>query len=179
MEGRKINGDDGVGTYTWRRCLIVTVVGMLLIAGTTMYFWSALEDYREEQVLFDTAEDIVRQVNSLEYLRAVNSTGTDYDYLVLSKPALEWFSDHPWRLESNITSDFQYRIVFDDLNVSDVDHNPGLDMSSKYRFGGEPPWGAEVVTLEVHYCLHLDLTHIGHGYELVRHVCLMTVEVWR
>jgi hypothetical protein len=157
----------------------MVVVGMLLISGTVMYFQWSLEEYRKEQVLFDTAEDIVKQVNSLDYLRAVNSTGSDYDYLVLSKPALEWYLDHPGRFEGNITSEYRYRIVFDDLNVSDVDHNPGLNMSSKYRFGGEPPWDAEVATLKVHYCLHLDLTHIGHAYELVRHVCMMTVEVWR
>lgn len=159
--------------------VVAFIVGTTLIVASFVYTDHRQDVYEDEMRPYDAAIYLVEQVNHNGYLRGVGVDGKEYGYVVLSKMSLEWYADHPGRFEENITSEFHYRITFDDLNISDEDHNPVIDLSSFYIFGETPPRGADVVKVEVHYAIHLRTLAVPHVfYEDVRHVCLMTVEVW-
>jgi len=159
--------------------IVAFVVGTTLIVASFVYADHRQDVYEEEMGRFDAAADLVEQVNGNMYLRAVDINDQEYDYVILSKISLEWYADHPGRFEENITSDFHYRMTFDDLNISDAEHYPSLNLSSDYVFGEVPPRGTDTVTLTVHYALHMRASwFVTMFFEDFRHVCQMTVEVW-
>jgi hypothetical protein len=160
--------------------MIATVmVGIFVIATSLMYAGYRQDSYEEKMQPYDAAMDLVEQVNENEYLRGVDFQGDDYEYIVLSKDALEWYVDHRGKFEGNITSEYNYRITFDDLNISDDMHYPTLNLSSYYVFGSVPSRGTSTVSLTVHYALDLLKLQVpGHIAEESRHICTMKVEVW-
>ena len=153
-------------------------VGLLVLLSALTYSAVKWGEYREEHAIYDAAEEIVREVNTWSHLRATNLTEKNLGYVVLDKRALEEFAEHPDEFLDHFDVGYHFRIFFDDLNVSDEESDPARKMSSSYRFGARPTSSAEVVALEVHYMLDMHITHLGEYYPLVRHVCLMRVEVW-
>lgn len=155
------------------------IVGTILIAASFVYADIRQDEYEEKMLPYDAAIDLVEQVNGNMYLRAVGIDGKEYEYVVLSKISLEWYTAHPGTFEENITSDHHYRINIDDLNISDTKHNPSRNLSSSYVFGETPPRGTDTVTLTVQYTLHLrTLQRPLIFFEDFRHTGQMTVEVW-
>ena len=164
--------------YSNRRVILILGVGLLVLLSALTYSVAMRTEYREEHAIYDAAEEIVREVNTWDHLRATNLTGEDYDYVVLDKRALEWFAEHPDEFLDHFDVGFHFRIIFDDLNVSEEESDPSRNLSSSYRFGARPTSSVEVVALEVHYILDMHITHLGEYYPLVRNVCIMRVEVW-
>ena len=155
------------------------MVGIFVIATSIGYAGYRQDSYKEKMQPYDAVVDLVEQVNENEYLRGVDYQGDDYGYIVLSKAALEWYFDHDGKFEGNITSGYNYRITFDDLNISDDMHNPMMNLSSSYVFGKVPSRGTNPVSLTVHYALDLRPVQIpGFMAEASRHICTMKVEVW-
>jgi hypothetical protein len=155
------------------------IVGTMLIAASLFYTDMHQDAYEEEMRPYDAAVDLVEQVNGNEYLRGIDKDGKEYDYVVLSKGSLEWFSAHPGRFEENITSEFHYRIRIDDLDISDDKHYPSLNLSSYYVFGERPPKDADVVRITVQYTLNLHTERYFLLFrETYRHAGKMMVEVW-
>lgn len=154
-------------------------MSLLMITGSLLYASSRQDAYREVMEPFDAAVDLVEQVNDMYALRGADYYGRRSDCLVLSKQSLEWYAKHPSYLEGRFTSPYHYRITFDDLDVDDAAHDPVAGMSSSYTFGEVPPRGADIVSVSVHYALHIFSTPTPHIQDdFPRHVCLMTVEVW-
>ena len=155
------------------------IVGTMLIAASFLYADMRRDAYEEKMRPYDAAVDLVEQVNGNTYLRGVGIDDMEYDYVVLSKGALEWFADHPGNFEENITSDYHYRITIDDLDIPDDKHYPSLNLSSFYVFGERRPRGTGTVDLTVQYTLHLRTEMLPLLlFEQFRHTCQMTVEVW-
>ncbi len=155
------------------------MLGIFVITTSIAYAGFRQDSYAEKMQPYDAAMDLVEQVNENGYLRGVDYRGDDYEYIVLSKAALEWYVDHDGKFEGNITSGYNYRITFDDLNISDDLHNPMLNLSSSYVFGKVPPRGVSTVSLTVHYTLDLRPVQVpGFMAEESRHICTMKVEVW-
>ena len=172
-------GSDDLGPGQVAFMLATLVVGALLIAASFVVADMRQDAYEEDMGPYDAAVDLVEQVNGNGYLRGVDPEGNDYDYVILSKSALEWFSAHPGHFEENITSDHHYRITIDDLDIPDDVHNPVLNLSSHYVFGERPPRDANVVRITVQYTLHLRTDRYPSVYwHDFRHAGQMTVEVW-
>lgn len=176
-EGR--NGSGDLDTRQVALIVATFIVGTALITGSFVYTDHRRDVYEKDMQPYDAAVDLVVQVNENEFLRAVDFDGRDYDYVVLSKLALEWYADHPGLFEENITSTLHYRITIDDLDIPDEMHHPSMNHSSYYVFGETPPRGAGTVVLTVQYALHLrtrttPTIYIGD----FRHVGQMMVEVW-
>jgi hypothetical protein len=159
--------------------VLVVCIAVLMILGSIQHANSRWSDYQEGMEPYDATLDLVEQVDGNQYLRGVDANGTEYDYVVLSKVSLEWYAAHTGRLEENLTSSFHYRLTFDDVDVSDTYHNPGQMWSSHYTFGEDPPSGAETVRIDVPYALHLHTSGADPGIpSKLRHLCILTVEVW-
>ena len=173
------SGSEELSSRQVATMMATIMVGIFVIATSIGYAGYRQDSYKEKMQPYDAAVDLVEQVNENEYLRGVDYRGDDYEYIVLSKAALEWYVDHRGKFEGNITSEYNYRITFDDLNISDDLHYPLQNLSSYYVFGKVPSKGASTVLLTVHYTLDIRPVQ-GPGFiaEESRHVCTMKVEVW-
>jgi type II secretory pathway pseudopilin PulG len=168
-----------IGVFEDLQTLLVVVVSIAILLGSTLYNWSALSSTEQDQDLYDEAEHIVKQVESWDRLQAINSYGSPYPDFMLRQPELVTLLGND-QFEEEIRSDLHYRVTFDDTAVPHGQHDPGAGLYSTYVFGKEPPAKGDVVALQVRYALVMEV-HLGpQEYDVSeRHPCLMTVEVWR
>ncbi|UCC92539.1 MAG: hypothetical protein JSW25_07695 [Thermoplasmata archaeon] len=168
-----------IGVFEDLQTLLVVVVGIGILLGSTLYNWEAISTTEADQDLYDEAEHIVKQIESWERLQAINSYGSRYTDFLLRQPELATLTSGN-QFEDHIRSDMNYRVTFDDLVVPDGAHDPDANVFSFYQFGDEPPKEADSVVLQVQYALVMEVNLGPQDYDVSeRHACLVTVEVWR
>ncbi len=168
-----------VGVFEDLQTLLVVVVGIAILLGSTLYNWSAISSTEQDQDLYDEAEHIVKQIESWDRLRAIDSLGSHYQDFMLRQQDLSTLLDSG-QFEERIRSDLKYQVTFDDLVISDTEHDPVNGVHSYYVFGEEPPTKGDVVSLQVQYALVFEVFLGAQNYDVSeRHPCLVTVVVWR
>ena len=167
-----------IGVFEDLQTLIVVVVGIAILLGATLYNWAAYGEMERDQELFDEATHIIRQVESIEWLRAINSYGSPYTDFMISQEYLAGLDTG--KFQGDVTSDLHYNVTFDDLVVPDNQHDPVNGNHSYYAFGDPVPEGKETVVATVQYSLVFIERIDGSDHDVSeRHACLMTVVVWR
>lgn len=177
-----------IGVFEDLQTLLVVVVGVGILLGSTLYNWSAISSTEEDQDLYDEAEHIVKQIEANDQLRAVNSYGDTYNDFLLKQTELYQLMNETYA-KRFIRSDYHFEIVFDDLNqdetISFVGSYPEPN-ATKYQWRdyyviGEPvPESKDTVVLQVQYTMVMDVQLAQYQWDVsVRHACLVTVEVWR
>jgi hypothetical protein len=177
----RLRGDRGgeIGVFEDLQTLLVVVVGITILLASVMYNWSAFGTVERDQEMYDEAERLIDAVESNDLLRAFNSYGAMYNEFKLRQSELESMANSS-AFESEVKSDMNYNITFDDLEVPDSDHDPGHDVFSYYEFGKPVPEGKETVVAQVQYALVFDVHIANQDYDVSqRHACVMTVVVWR
>jgi hypothetical protein len=167
-----------IGVFEDLQTLVVVVVAIGILLGSTLYNWSALSTTEADQDLYDEAEHIVKQIESWDRLQAINSYGSPYDDFLIRQPELftltgtEQFEDH-------IRSDYKYQVTFDDLAVSETQQSSDNRVNAAYVFGDEPPADVDSVSLQIQYALVMEVPLGLQEYDVSqRHPCLVTVVVW-
>ncbi|MCJ2539891.1 MAG: hypothetical protein LN414_01320 [Candidatus Thermoplasmatota archaeon] len=177
-----------VGVFEDLQTLLVVVVGVGILLGSSLYNWSAISSAEEDQDLYDEAEHIVKQIEANEQLMAVDSNGDRYNDFYLKQTEVYRLLNETIA-KRTIRSDYNFQIVFDDQNqdenISFVGNFPE-DNANEYHWNdtyviGEPvPEGKEKVVLRVQYVMVMDIQGALYEWDVsVRHACLLTVEVWR
>jgi len=177
-----------VGVFEDLQTLLVVVVGIGILLGSTLYNWGAISSSEEDQDLYDEAEHIVKQIEANEHLWAHNSYGDRYNDFYIKQTELERISNEA-EAKRTIRSDLSFQIVFDDLN-QDEDRSfrgsypPGnsteYNWRDRYVIGEPAPEGKDTVVLSIQYAMVMDVQLAQYEWDVsVRHVCLVTVEVWR
>jgi hypothetical protein len=177
-----------VGVFEDLQTLLVVVVGIAILLGSTLYNWSAISTTEQDQDLYDEAEHIVKQIEADEHLWAVNSYGDRYNDFYLKQSELlrlHYESEN----KTFIRSDYHYSVVFDDLNQHENEtvtgsypqSNPiNITWLDRYHLGESEPVGKEMFVLQTKYTMVMDIQLDEYEWDVsVRHVCLVTVEVWR
>ena len=184
--------DEGgeVGLFEDLQTLVIVMVGIVVLLGSTMFNWSAFSDIEEDQELYDEAERLIDAIESWDRLRAVNFYGSDYKDFVLRQPELAALMKNAEQAASmnytdqfseRIRSDLHYHISFDDLEVDDAAHDPSAGNYSIYRFG-DPMLDdhTEAISVKVQYALVRETHIVDEKYDVSeRPACLVTVVVWR
>jgi hypothetical protein len=176
----RLRSDTGgeIGVFEDLQTLLVVVVGIGILLGSTLYNWGAISETEEDKDLYDGAEHIVKQIESWDRLQAINSYGSPYPEFMLRQPEMVTLTEGD-QFEDHIKSDLNYQVTFDDLEVPDGQHDPTNGAYSFYRFGEEPKANVDSVVLQVHYVLVMEVTIGLQEYDVSeRHPCLVTVEVW-
>ncbi len=168
-----------VGVFEDLQTLLVVLVGIAILLGSTLINWSTISSSEQDQDLYDEAEHIVKQIESWDRLRAINSYGSHYQDFMVRQLDLATLLDSG-QFEERIRSDLRYQVTFDDLAVSDDEHDPVNGVHSSYVFGEEPPTKGDVVSLQVQYALVFEVPLVDQTYDVSeRHPCRVTVVVWR
>lgn len=177
MRFRRDTGGE-IGVFEDLQTLLVVVVAIVILLGSTLYNWSAIGSTERDQDLRDEAEHIVKQIEAWERLMAINSYGSQYPDFMLRQPDLATLVESD-QFEDHVKSDLNYRVTFDDLTINETQHSPDDGIYSTYEFGSEPPTDANIVAITVQYALVMEKS-IGPQSKDVssRHPCLVTVEVW-
>ncbi|MCK5252337.1 MAG: hypothetical protein KAQ96_05280 [Thermoplasmata archaeon] len=172
-----------IGVFEDLQTLLVVVVGVGILLGSTLYNWSAISSTEEDQDLYDEAEHIVKQIESYQHLRAHNNYGTTYTDFMLKQSELTRL----WRdkdFDDVVRSDLRFNISFDDMVIGP--DNEVIDNESKiwkydhYTFGDTIPKDKETTVLTLQYTLVMDIKLGDQKYDVSqRHPCLVTVVVWR
>ncbi len=177
---RDVRGE--IGVFEDLQTLLVVVVGIAILLGSTLYNWSALSTSEQDQDLYDEAEHIVKQIEASDRLRAIDNLGNRYIEPLLSQYDLRVMIEDGG-FEDEVRSDYHYNVTFDDLvqeEEIDFEVTPGSRNETwmiEYSFGEPVPEGKETVSMEVHYTLVMR-TMTNRDVSL-RHPCLVTVVVWR
>lgn len=183
-----LRGDEGaeIGVFEDLQTLLVVVVGLAVLVASALYNWGVVADFDEGQRLYDAARDVLRAVEAWDRLRASDPLLIRYNDFMLYQPELATMYGN-----RNVTDDFServrvdahYNVTFDDLDVPDAEHgggNASHPTYSFYSFGEPVPDGAELVALQTHYALVMATNVTSYSQDVsVRHLCLVTVEVWR
>lgn len=167
-----------IGVFEDLQTLIVVVVGIAILLGATLYNWAAYGEMEQDQELYDEAEHIIRQVEAIEWLGAINSYGSPYPDFMIHQKYLADFNTS--KFQSEVKSNLHYNVTFDDLVVPDSHHDPKNGNHSYYTFGDPIPEGRETVVASVQYSLVFIERIDDSDYDVSeRHACIMTVVVWR
>lgn len=170
-----------VGYFEDLQTLVIIVIGISVLLGSTMFNWSAFGIVEEDQELFDEAEHIIESIESWDRISAINSWGSMYEDFALRQPELITLLKNPSQFSDEIRSDLHYNVTFDDLEVDEGKHDPANGTYSSYRFGDAllDDQGA-AMSIRVSYALVMERALGGQDFDVsVRHACLMTVVVWR
>lgn len=174
---RTDTGGD-IGVFEDLQTLVVVLVGVSILLGSTLYNWAAYGAVEQDQEMFDEATHIIKQVEAWEWLGAINSYGSPYQEFAIRQQNLA--SLNTTEFQERIKSSLHYSVTFDDLVVTDADPDATSDGRSVYRFGDPPPEGKETVVARVQYSLVFVDPITGSEYDVSqRHACIMTVVVWR
>lgn len=185
MRLRGVVGGE-IGVFEDMQTLVIIVVGIMILLGSTLYNWTSVGGVVEDQELYDEAEHILKQIEGWDHIRSKNSYDSFYEDFHLWQPHLaELDEDEHTTFEDRIRSDLRYNVTFDDLVVPDGEHapnakDPSSGTYSYYRFGEPVPEGLETVALQSQYALVMGVKMgIGEFDVNERHPCLVTVVVWR
>jgi type II secretory pathway pseudopilin PulG len=175
----RLRADRGaeIGVFEDLQTLIIIVIGLGVLLASSLYNWSAYSEASEDQELYDAAEDILSALEAWDRIHAKDPLGTPYPDFMLSQTELELLYNNTGRFEERIRSDTDYSIIFDDLMVSDGQHDNTTHNFSKFEYGEPVPEGKETVTLQSHYIIVFEIAPQGRQIE-DRHLCLVTLEVW-
>jgi hypothetical protein len=172
-----------IGVFEDLQTLLVVVVGIGILLGSTLYNWSSLSSTELDQDLFDEAEHIVKQVESDPHLRAHNSYGGSYPDFMLKQSELSRLR-REGGFDDMVRTDLRYNVRFDDLVIGPddevIDEEARIWWFDHYTFGDTVPEGKETAVLVLQYALVMDIKLSIQDYDVgTRHPCLVTVEVWR
>lgn len=174
---RTDTGGD-IGVFEDLQTLVVVLVGISILLGSTLYNWAAYGAVEQDQEMFDEATHIVRQVEAWEWLGAYNSYGSPYQEFAINKHNLA--SLNTSEFWDRIKSTLHYNVTFDDLAIPDGESNGTSGNLSYYWFGDPVPEGKETVVARVQYSLVFVVSVTSSDYDVSeRHACIMTVVVWR
>jgi len=180
-----LRADEGaeIGVFEDLQTLLVVVVGLTVLVASALYNWGVVASFDEGQDLYDAARDVLRAVEAWDRLRARDQLLIKYDDFMLHQPELASIYRN-----RNVSDDFaervrvdaHYNVTLDDLDVGDAEHRRDNLTFSYYEFGEQVPDGVELVTLRTHYALVMATNVTSYSQDVsVRHLCLVTVEVWR
>jgi len=166
-----------VGVFEDLQTLLVIVVGIAILLTSTLYNWSAFGSAEQDQEMYDEVEHLIEQVEAWDQLRAVNAYGSSYPEFHLRQSGLNGMSNKAF--QDHIKSDLNYNMYFDDIVISDGNHDPEIGNYSYYKFGKTVPEDTETVVAEVQYTLIFE-SGIGtdKGEVRDRNACILTVVVW-
>ncbi len=171
-----------IGYFEDLQTLVIIVIGISVLLGSTVFNWSAFGTIEEDQDLFDEAEHLVESIESWDRIRAINSWGSMYEVFTLRQPELITLLKNPNQFSDEIRSDLHYNVTFDDLEVDDGEHEPANGNYSYYRFGDALlDDQVDAISIRVQYALVMERTlPSGQDFDVSeRHACLMMVVVWR
>ena len=172
-----------IGVFEDLQTLLVVIVGVGILLGSTLYNWSAISSTEEEQDLYDEAEHIVKQIESDQQLRAHNNYGTPYtDFMLKQSELARLRRDSDF--DDVVRSDLRFNISFDDMVIGP--DNEVIDTVAKiwkydhYTFGDTIPKDKDMAVLTLQYALVMDINLDSQDFDVSqRHPCLVTVVVWR
>jgi len=169
-----------VGVFEDLQTLLVVVVGITVLLGSTLFNWSVIDRVNQEQDVYDSAADVLRSVESWNRLRAVDENDSPFQYFMINQYELFVLQNAtPGRFEEQVRSDHHYNITFDDINITDAEENRTAGNYSMFKFG-EPLPGKTVdtVVLRTRYTM-VFTTKVGNLKDTTtRHLCDVTVVVW-
>ena len=169
-----------VGVFEDLQTLLVVVVGITVLLGSTLFNWSVIDRVNQEQALYDSAGGVLRSIEAWDRLRAYDEIDAYIPYFMVRQPELVVLQNTtPGRFEEQVRSDFHYNVTFDDVNITDAEENRATGNYSMFRFGEPLPGkGVGTVVLWTHYTLVLT-TNVGETKDTsTRHLCDVTVVVW-
>jgi len=172
-----------IGVFEDLQTLLVVVVGVGILLGSTLYNWSAISSTEEEQDLYDEAEHIVKQIESDQHLRAHNHYGTLYtDFMLKHSELARLKKDSDF--DDVVRSDLSFNISFDDMVIGPenevIGNGSEIGKYDHYTFGDTIPKDKETAVLTLQYALVMDIKLADQDYDVSqRHPCLVTVVVWR
>jgi hypothetical protein len=184
MRFRRAVGGE-IGVFEDMQTLVIIVVGIVILLGSTLYNWTSFEGVVEDQELYDEAEHILRQIEGWDYIRSRNSYDSQYeDFHLWQLHLANMTMPTGTKFEDRIRSDLHYSVTFDDLAISDgedtSDRTTGEGDYSKYQFGETIPEGKDTIALQAHYTLIMGSKIRPGEFDVrERHPCLVTVVVWR
>jgi len=172
-----------IGVFEDLQTLLVVVVGIGILLGSTMYNWGAISSTEEDQDLYDEAEHIVKQIEADEHLKAHNSYGALYnDFMIKQSELTRLFKEGDF--DEVVRSDLKYSVTFDDLVIGPenevINETARIWWYDRYTFGDTVPEGKETMVFTVQYAMVMDRQIDLQEYDVsLRHPCLVTVVVWR
>jgi hypothetical protein len=181
---RRLRGDRTaeVGVFEDLQALLVIVVGIAVLIASALYNWGAVAQSHEDQELYDAVEDLLAAFEASNILRAVDMHGLPTDSFMLDQRSLASYSmgNNTENFLREFKSDFPYNVTFDDLDVPDGADNKTAMVLSAYKFGEPPPGeGVETVALKAQYVLVMLKGNTLPYDDSERHICLVTVVMWR
>lgn len=181
---RRLRGDRTaeIGAFEDLQALLVVVVGIAVLVASALYNWGAVGQAHEDQELYDAADDLLAAFEASNVLRAVDMHGLPTALFMIDQRSLASYSmgNNTENFLREFRSDFQYNVTFDDLDVPDGADNESAKVYSRYVFGEPLPGeGVESVLLKANYVLVM-LKGTALPYDVSeRHLCLVTVVMWR
>lgn len=168
-----------IGVFEDMQTLVVVLVGVGVLLGSTLYNWSSITGVERDQEMYDEAEHIVEQIESWDRIRAVNHYGSVYDDFMLRQPELVTLVNEGG-FEDEVRSDLNYHVTFDDLVVGPGHGTTSPKVLDTYEFGKPVPEGMNTVVISIQYSLVFTEGGAGQDFDVSeRHPCLVTVVVWR
>jgi hypothetical protein len=170
-----------IGYFEDLQTLVIIVIGISVLLGSTVFNWSAFGTVEEDQALFDEAEHIVEAIESWDRITAISSWGSMYEDFVLRQPELITLLKNPSQFTERIRSDLHLNVTFDDLEVDEGAHDPAKGIFASYGFGDALLDDQDnAMSIRVPYALVMERPLGVQQYDVSeRHACLMTVVVWR
>ena len=169
-----------VGAFEDLQTLVVIVVGITVLLGSTLFDWSVIDRVDQEQAVYDSAADVLRSIEAWDRIRAYDEIDALIPFFMIRQPELVVLvTTSQGRFEEQIRSDFHYNVTFDDVEISDAGEDRATGNYSKFQFGEPlPGTGVDTAVLRTHYTL-VFLTRVGELKDTsIRHLCDTTVVVW-
>jgi hypothetical protein len=170
-----------VGAFEDLQTLLVVVVAITVLLGSTLFNWSVIARVDREQAVYDSAADVLRSIESWDRIRAYDDIDAYIPFFLIRQPELVVLvTTSQGRFEEQVRSDFHYNVTFDDVDIPDADQDRATGNYSKFQFGEPLPGkGVDTVVLRTHYTL-VFLTKLVDDQKdtSTRHLCDVTVVVW-
>jgi hypothetical protein len=178
---RRLRGDRTaeIGVFEDLQVLLVVVVGIAVLIASALYNWGAVADFDDVQSLYDAAEDLMRAFQASGRLSVTDEFGYPATPFVMNQQYLEIFKEYPDNFNGSFKSDVDYNISFEDRGGLGANATPYPNAT--YMFGSPIPGsGVETVTLQANFPMLMYIEVNGTVVDPApRHVCLVTVVVWR
>jgi hypothetical protein len=169
-----------VGAFEDLQTLLVVVVGITVLLGSTLFNWTVIGRVDQEQALYDSAGGVLRSIESWDRIRAYDEIDAYIPFFMIRQPELVVLeTTGQGRFEEQVRSDFHYNVTFDDVDITDANEDRATGNYSRFQFGEPLPGkGVETAVLRTHYTLVFP-TGVGELEDTsTRHLCDATVVVW-
>ena len=170
-----------VGAFEDLQTLLVVVVGITVLLGSTLFNWSVIDTLDDEQAVYDSAADILRAIESWDRIRAYDEIDAYIPFFTIRQPELVVLvTTGQGRFEEQVRSDLHYNVTFDDVDITDAEEDRASGNYSKFQFGEPLPGpGVGTAVLRTHYTLVFTRVVDKAKDTSTRHLCDATVVVWR